>query len=334
MQFMLLLELQEAHFIVYLIATSIAIFWEYRYKIFFGSLVLFIPIIDKYEKTEFDLNVSIVQPSSDPFQKYNFGYKLYIENNILDLLEATSLESQMIVLPEAELPYSLNSNNFKRFINKINKKDKEIIMGVWNIDDKTLFNSLINVNTNEIYNKRHLVPFGEYIPLTSSLRGLIDFFDMPMSNVTHGSGVQDNIQVSSIEGVKFSPLICFDVAFGNSVRKSNTSSNFIINVSNDTWFGKSIGPYQHLAITRIRAIENNKWIIRSTNDGISAIITNNGTIVDKLDKNISGVINSGINFTYERSIYNIFGHYIPFILALIMVLTSLIIYLCSKRKNY
>ena len=321
-------------FIVYLIATSIAIFWEHRYKIFFGSFLLFIPIVDKYEKTEFDFNVSIIQPSSDPFQKYNIGYKSYIENNILDLLKTTSLESQMIVLPEAELPYSLNSNSFKQFINKINKKDKEIIMGAWNIDDKTLFNSLINVNTKEIYNKRHLVPFGEYIPFTSSLRGLIDFFDMPMSNVTHGSRVQDNINVSSIEGIKFSPLICFDVAFGNSVRKSNISSNFIINVSNDTWFGKSMGPYQHLAITRVRAIENNKWIIRSTNDGISAIITNNGTIVDKLDKNISGVINSGINFTYKRSIYNIFGHYIPFILASIIVLTSLIIYICSKREKY
>ena len=95
-----------------------------------------------------------------------------------------------------------------------------------------------------------------------------------------------------------------------------------------------MGPYQHLEITRIRAIENNKWIIRSTNDGISAIISNNGTIVDKIDKNISGVINSGINFTYNRSIYNIYGHYIPFILALIIVLTSLIIHTCSKREKY
>ncbi len=89
-----------------------------------------------------------------------------------------------------------------------------------------------------------------------------------------------------------------------------------------------------LAITRIRAIENNKWIIRATNDGISAIITSNGTIVDKIDKNISGVINSGINFTYKRSLYNIFGHYIPFIFALMMVLTSFIIDSCSKRKKY
>ena len=155
-------------FIVYLIATSIATFWEHRYKIFFGSLILFIPIIDKNVKTEFDLNVSIIQPSSDPFQKYNLGYKSYIENNILNLIKDTSAESQIIVLPEAELPYSLNSNDFSQFINRINKKDKEIIMGVWNIDDKTLLHSLINVNNTEIYNKRNLVPFGAYKPFISS----------------------------------------------------------------------------------------------------------------------------------------------------------------------
>ena len=67
--------------------------------------------------------------------------------------------------------------------------------------------------------------------------------------------------------LNFAPLICFDIAFSNTVRKSNKSSYFMINISNDTWFGESIGPYHHLDITRVRAIENNKWIIRSTNDG-------------------------------------------------------------------
>ena len=155
-----------------------------------------------------------------------------------------------------------------------------------------------------------------------------------MSYVNKGNNTQMPFKLEKKGEITISPLICFDIAFSETVRKSNISSNFIINVSNDTWFGKSMGPYQHLAITRIRAIENNKWIIRATNDGISAIITNNGTIVDKIDKNISGVINSGINFTSKRSLYNIFGHYIPFILALIIVLTSFIINLCSQRKKY
>ena len=232
----------------------------------------------------------------------------------------------MIVLPEAELPYSLNSNDFSQFINKINKKDKEIIMGVWNIKDKTLFNSLINVNTNEIYNKRHLVPFGEYIPLASSLRGLIDFFDMPMSNVAHGSSIQDNIQISNVDGINFSPLICFDVAFGNTVRKSNISSNFIINVSNDTWFGKSMGPYQHLAITRIRAIENNTFLLRSANKGISAIIDNKGKIIKRLNRNEAGNIEFNVPLIKSKKIKND-------LIFFVLLITYLSIFLIYEKRN-
>jgi apolipoprotein N-acyltransferase len=107
----------------------------------------------------------------------------------------------------------------------------------------------------------------------------------------------------------------------------------MINISNDTWFGRSMGPYQHLEITRIRAIENNKWVIRATNDGVSAIISNKGTIVDKIDKNVSGVLNSGINYTYNRTIYSHYGHHAPVIFALIVVLTSFIICLCTQRQK-
>ena len=70
----------------------------------------------------------------------------------------------------------------------------------------------------------------------------------------------------------FSPLVCFDIVFGEMVRKDVKSSNYLINVSNDTWFGNSFGPYQHLEISRIRSIENNIPIVRATNDGISCLL--------------------------------------------------------------
>jgi apolipoprotein N-acyltransferase len=176
----------------------------------------------------------------------------------------------------------------------------------------------------------HLVPFGEYIPFISSLRGIISFFDMPMSNVKHGNKNQHNISIFDDKTINFAPLICFDIAFSNTVRKSNKSSYFMINISNDTWFGESIGPYHHLDITRVRAIENNKWIIRSTNDGFSAIITNNGTIVDKIEKGITGVINSGINIEKDRSFYNMYGYFIPYILSILIILISAIMFKCRK----
>ena len=320
--------------LIYLFASLIALYWgrnkNISYIIFLSSLILFIPVtLEKIEDRR-DIYVSIIQPSSDPFLKYKNGYKNEIEQNILNLVERTSPKSEIVVLPEAELPYSMQSKDFTNFIKKIDTSNKEFISGVWSYKDEYLYNALININTSESYNKMHLVPFGEYIPFISSLRGIISFFDMPMSNVKHGNKNQENIAIFQDKAINFAPLICFDIAFSNTVRKSNKSSYFMINISNDTWFGKSIGPYHHLDITRVRAIENNKWIIRSTNDGFSAIITNNGTIVDIIEKGITGVINSGINIEKERSIYNIYGYFIPYLLSILIIVISAIMFKCRK----
>ncbi|MFL2703661.1 MAG: apolipoprotein N-acyltransferase [Gammaproteobacteria bacterium] len=320
--------------LIYLFASLIALYWgrnkNISYIIFLSSLILFIPVtLEKIEDRR-DIYVSIIQPSSDPFLKYKDGYKNEIEQNILNLVERTSPKSEIVVLPEAELPYSMQSKDFTNFIKKIDTSNKEFISGVWSYKDEYLYNALININTSESYNKMHLVPFGEYIPFISSLRGIISFFDMPMSNVKHGNKNQQNIAIFQDKAINFAPLICFDIAFSNTVRKSNKSSYFMINISNDTWFGKSIGPYHHLDITRVRAIENNKWIIRSTNDGFSAIITNNGTIVDIIEKGITGVINSGINIEKERSLYNIYGYFIPYLLSILIIVISAIMFKCRK----
>ena len=89
----------------------------------------------------------------------------------------------------------------------------------------------------------------------------------------------------------------------------------------DTWFGRSIGPHDHLSIARIRAIENNRWIIRAANDGYSAIIANNGTIVDYLDKESRGVINSKINNTMkERTFFNKYGYVLPYFIVFLLIL--------------
>ena len=121
--------------------------------------------------------------------------------------------------------------------------------------------------------------------------------------------------------------ICFDIAFSNTVRKMNKSSFLMINVSNDTWFGDSIGPYQHLSIARIRSIENNRWTIRATNDGISAIINNKGTIVDKLEKGKSGVLEGEVELINNNTLYNSYGYlftyYFSFIILLIASFTKI-----------
>ena len=324
-------------YIIYIASTILGLSWKKNKKISAITLgvifLLLIPISDEPIDKNTPLNISIIQPSTNPFLKYENSYKEKIENNLIRLSEEIDNNADLVIFPEAELPYAFESREFSLFRDKL-VNSKTIISGSWHFEGSKLFNSMVNLKTNQVYNKQHLVPFGEYIPFIPSLRGLIDFFDMPMSNVSHGKDSQANIDFThNRQKYNISPLICYDIAFGNTVRKSNQRSNFIINISNDTWFGNSIGPYHHLYIARVRALENNKWIIRATNDGFSAVISNKGTIVSLLDKGVSGVLNSSIDIAYNPPTpYILGGYFIPYYLALMLVFISVIINLCIKRR--
>ncbi len=307
-----------ASFIIYFIC---ALFIVYsNNKIFYVSAAILIISLLPFspaDETKDGIKVSIVQPASDPFLKYEDNYYLKIEDNLNKLIDTVSKDSELVVLPEAELPYSQNSIRFIDFLKNTEISEK-IILGVWKYDDAKLYNAIFSPRYNEAYKKIHLVPFGEYIPFIEGLRGIINFFDLPMSNVSHGSQLQENIRI--LDNIPISSPICFDIAFPNTVRKMNKSSLLMINVSNDTWFGNSIGPYHHLSIARVRSIENNRYTIRATNDGISAIISNKGTIVTLLDKGKSGILEGNVKLIKNSTFYSRNGHLFFIILSFIIVL--------------
>ncbi len=307
-----------ASFFIYFIC---ALFIVYsNNKIFYVSAAILIISLLPFspaDETKDGIKVSIVQPASDPFLKYEDNYYLKIEDNLNKLIDTVSKDSELVVLPEAELPYSQNSIRFINFLRNTEISEK-IILGVWKYDDAKLYNAIFSPRYNEAYKKIHLVPFGEYIPFIEGLRGIINFFDLPMSNVSHGSQLQENIRI--LDNIPISSPICFDIAFPNTVRKMNKSSLLMINVSNDTWFGNSIGPYHHLSIARVRSIENNRYTIRATNDGISAIISNKGTIVTLLDKGKSGILEGNVKLIKNSTFYSRNGHLFFIILSFIIVL--------------
>mgnify|MGYP003323483875 FL=1 len=307
-----------ASFFIYFIC---ALFIVYsNNKIFYVSAAILIISLLPFspaDETKDGIKVSIVQPASDPFLKYEDNYYLKIEDNLNKLIDTVSKDSELVVLPEAELPYSQNSIRFINFLRNTEISEK-IILGVWKYDDAKLYNAIYSPRYNEAYKKIHLVPFGEYIPFIEGLRGIINFFDLPMSNVSHGSQLQENIRI--LDNIPISSPICFDIAFPNTVRNMNKSSLLMINVSNDTWFGNSIGPYHHLSIARVRSIENNRYTIRATNDGISAIISNKGTIVTLLDKGKSGILEGNVKLIKNSTFYSRNGHLFFIILSFIIVL--------------
>ncbi len=299
----------------FFIAANVVLYSNKTYLLAF-NLFLFMsltsPNIFESNKSDGDIvNIAIIQPSIDPFNKFDNKYLNQIENEFISLSSQAGEKADILVWPEAPLPYISESVRSQNLIKNIKKP---LISGFFSYQDGNLYNSIINSEQDIKYNKRKLVPFGEYIPFESFLRGLISFFDMPMSNMTRGdSPKQMNVGYGS-----FSPLVCFDIVFGEMVRKDVKSSNYLINVSNDTWFGNSFGPYQHLEISRIRSIENNIPIVRATNDGISALIDSKGTIVGYMGKGNSGILHAKLVPTDVRTFYNKYGNLIVYIYLLIV----------------
>jgi apolipoprotein N-acyltransferase len=126
------------------------------------------------------------------------------------------------------------------------------------------------------YHKQRLVPFGEYIPLEGLLRGLIQFFDMPMSAFSPGSSEQSPLTAGDIS---LAPFICYEIVYPELVSSWLPAADLLITISNDAWFGHSIGPLQHLEMAQMRALEAGRYLLRSTGSGVSAIIDQRGRIV-------------------------------------------------------
>ena len=139
--------------------------------------------------------------------------------------------------------------------------------------------------------KKKLVPFGEFLPLEKFLNKL------GLKKITQGHNSfskgesNKNIEISNMNIL---PLICYEIIFPELIQKASNKTNLIVNISEDGWFGNSIGPHQHFAKAIFRSIENNSFLVRSANKGISAFISNKGEIIKKLNVNEAGNIEMDI----------------------------------------
>lgn len=252
------------------------------------------------------ISFRIIQPSYKQENKWIPAEKEEIINNVLDMLKKnTDTENDIIVLPESVFPaFTANEKDLYSKLQKFSKQ-KPIIFGSIRLNKNgsqkiKLFNSVyfINDNKTKIYDKIHLVPFGEYFPFKTIFKPINYYFFGDAEDFTSG----DSVSVFMYQGIKMSPLLCYEGAFTNLVNKiKRNDADILILLTNDSWFGKSFGRVQHLAIDIIRSIEYGIPVVRAAQSGISGCITPDGNITaqTQIDEKtaVSCSVSSEGNFT-------------------------------------
>ena len=194
--------------------------------------------------------------------------------------------------------------------------------------EKTYYNSFSiydnQLNLIDYYNKLSLVPFGEFLPLENFLKKIgLKSLTNNYQSYSHGE-IREVIQVNiNSSFINFIPLICYEIIYSGSITKTN-EFDFILNISEDGWFGKSIGPKQHFIHSVFRSIETGKYIVRSANNGVTAIVNPIGVVEKKLSNGENGFIDFEDRRNIKSTIFSIFGNKIFgfFILLYIFLIIS------------
>ena len=221
----------------------------------------------------------------------------------------------LFILPEGILSsiYFEDLKKFKTlFSNNFSEKHK-IILGM-NINEKQkIYNSLLVMNNDlnilQKYYKNKLVPFGEFLPFENVLSNL------GFKKITQGyqSFSADNRRdIIRFNNYSFMPLICYEIIYSGQINYNEKNYDFILNISEDGWFGNSIGPYQHYSHSIFRSIEEGKPVIRSSNNGISAFINSKGQVIEKILSTDKGFIEIQSFKKSDKTIFSSYGNKIFF----------------------
>ncbi|WP_110641768.1 apolipoprotein N-acyltransferase [Salinicola sp. CPA57] len=187
----------------------------------------------------------------------------------------------VIVWPETALPmFEREARPFMARLQSTLPPETSLLTGIVQRDEAgRYYNAITGVgDVRGEYRKSHLVPFGEFLPLDFLLRGIIDFFNLPMSDFTAGADSQPPILT---HGIAIGSAICYEIVYPDLVAERARDANVLLTVSNDTWFGRSIGPLQHLQMARLRALENGRYVVRATSNGVTAIIDDQGRLQER-----------------------------------------------------
>ena len=247
----------------------------------------------KYIEEKKFINVKVISPNFK--LKYNLSEN-DIKERIKKLIRYSNIEKDkktLFIWPEGALSgkYFFEIEKYKNLIKENFTKQHLIVLGIntLNTNNNEFYNSFViidhNFNKKFQYNKVKLVPFGEFLPFQQILE------KFGLKKITEGFGSfskGDRNNSFKYNNLNIIPLICYEIIFPEFIQKIKTKNNLLINISEDGWFGNSVGPHQHFSKSIFRAVESNSFVLRSANKGISVILNNKGQIIKSLKNNETG----------------------------------------------
>lgn len=314
----------------FLICTNLILILFYL----FGKVVLL------NKKTTFtDARIRIVQGNSpvgtSSHKEFDKNLETYLKLTISRNLEGIDY----IIWPEGSVSsFVYNQKKIKERIASFLTQDQILITGsvrLENINEKLeIFNSMIILNSKasvSYYDKNYLVPFGEFNPIKSLIPvpAIVNQFQ----DFSRGTGME-TIKPSP-SAPPFAPLICYEIAFSGKITNSDLQKpEWILNITNDAWYGFSSGPFQHLEIAKVRAIEEGMPVVRAANSGISAVFDSRGRMLYKTKLFKEQVLDFNLPTKQVLTLFSIYGNY-PFMILLTLFLTFIIgdyIYFKNDKK--
>ncbi|RKR02666.1 apolipoprotein N-acyltransferase [Kushneria sinocarnis] len=237
--------------------------------------------------------VALVQGDQPQLEKWTGEGQRSAANTYARLTRQLDDTPRLVIWPETALPmFADQARPFLERIQATLPAETTLVTGILQRERQQFYNSVIALNRpGEGYSKEHLVPFGEYLPFAGLLRGIVGFFDLPMSNMAAGGAEQSPLQV---DPMRLGVAICYEIVYPDLVRQRAQDANVLLTVSNDTWFGHSIGPLQHMQMARLRALENNRYLLRGTNNGVTAIVGPDGRVTARAPRFTTAVLEGSV----------------------------------------
>jgi apolipoprotein N-acyltransferase len=237
-------------------------------------------------------------------------------------LSAPLWQHDLVVWPETALPlvYQQAGPLLAELDALALQNGSTLISGIFFREGAAIHNSLTTLgNGSGTWHKRKLVPFGEYVPLRAVLANLLQVFALPMSSLAPGPADQ---KLLTVAGLQVAPFICYEVVYPEFVRRQAQTADFLLTVSNDTWFGASWGPLQHLQMAGMRALENGRYMVRATNNGVSALIDEKGHIIARTPQFEAATLTGSVQMFSGRTPYSYWGNWPVLLFGWLLLLAN------------